>query len=180
MATKTSNFALLDNQADLTLLSAAFQAASPIVLAFMECDESLRAEALELLKQLKSGDLDEHERISTIALLAEILFPNADDKGIPGLDLEEAEEIAKGRFPESSETLSRMDQEEAHFAERLRHFMESKGITQVALAEKVGLGQPAISMMLNRKCRPQRKTIARFADALGVKIDELWPGIARN
>ncbi|MBX7105536.1 MAG: helix-turn-helix transcriptional regulator [Gemmataceae bacterium] len=174
MTATTTTLALLDNSAEQVLQYAAIQAASPIVLAFMECDEGLREEALLLLKQLQNGGLDESERIGTIALIAEILFPNADDKGIPGLDLEEAEAIARDRFPDSCDALSRMDEEEKHFAERLKFVMESKGITQVALAEKVGLGQPAISMMLNRTCRPQRKTILRFAEALDVKPEELW------
>jgi lambda repressor-like predicted transcriptional regulator len=173
---KNSNFAVADNPAELVLQGSAFQAAAPIVCALMECDEDLRNEAIGLLKHLASGQLDEHERVATITLLAEILYPRADDKGIPGLDLEEAEEIAKREFPESRETLSRMDEEETFFANRLREIMEKKGLTQAALAEIVGLGQPAISMMLTRGCRPQRKTIMRFAEALGVKPEELWIG----
>src|SRR5207253_3237373 len=62
----------------------AIQAASPIVLALAECDEELRAEALDLFKALASGKLDEEQRIATTALLAEILFPNADHNGLPG------------------------------------------------------------------------------------------------
>src|SRR5258708_1821055 len=57
-----------------TLQGAAFQAATPIILALMECDEALRAEAVELFKQLSGGDLDEEQRIATTGLLAEILF----------------------------------------------------------------------------------------------------------
>jgi transcriptional regulator with XRE-family HTH domain len=54
--------------------------------------------------------------------------------------------------------------------------MESNGLTQAELAAKVGVGQPAISMMLNRSCRPQKKTVRRIATALGVTVEELWPG----
>jgi predicted XRE-type DNA-binding protein len=155
----------------------AFQAASPIVLAFAECDEELREEARELFKALASGQLDEEQRIATTALLAEILFPNADQDGLPGLDLVEAEQIAPRANPEAKDVLGQMDAEEAEFAKRLRQLMEAKNMTQAELASVVGVGQPAISMMLNRSCRPQKKTVLRFAQALGVAPQELWPGI---
>jgi transcriptional regulator with XRE-family HTH domain len=70
-----------------------------------------------------------------------------------------------------------MNEEEADFAKRLRGLMEVKGLTQAQLATVVGIGQPAVSMMLNRACRPQKKTVLRFAEALGVAPEELWPGI---
>jgi plasmid maintenance system antidote protein VapI len=160
-----------------TLQASALQAASPIVLALNECDEELRQEALNLFKQLNSGNLDEHERYATTALLAEILFPNTDDKGVPGLDLVEAEEIAKKINPEARDVLAKMDREEADFAERLRAVMSEKGVTQTQLAEAIGVGQPAISMMLQRNCRPQKRTIIKLAEALRVSAEELWPNI---
>jgi predicted XRE-type DNA-binding protein len=156
---------------------AALQAASPIVLAFAECDEELRTEALELFKSLASGALDEEQRVATTALLAEILFPNADTDGLPGLDLVEVEKLAPLSNPEATGMLERMDRQEADFAQRLRRLMEEKGMTQAEVAEAVGIGQPAVSMMLNRACRPQKKTVQRFAQALGVEPQELWPGI---
>jgi lambda repressor-like predicted transcriptional regulator len=159
----------------VALQVSALQASAPIVLALAECDEELRAEAIELFKQLASGELDEEQRFATVALLAEILFPNADSKGAPGLDLVEAKAIASSLDPEAKEILGRMDEEESFFADRLRELMEAKGLTQAALATKVGIGQPAISMMLNRACRPQRKTVLRFAEALGVPPEQLWP-----
>jgi transcriptional regulator with XRE-family HTH domain len=52
-------------------------------------------------------------------------------------------------------------------------------MTQEQLAAAIGVGQPAISMMLNRNCRPQARTVKKLADALGVEIEELWLGAAR-
>src|SRR5439155_16093294 len=77
-----------------TLQLSALQAASPIVLALVECDDDLRAEAIELFKQLGGGELDPEQRFATTALLAEMLFANADHTGAPGLDLVEAEAMA--------------------------------------------------------------------------------------
>lgn len=157
-----------------TLQASALLASAPIVLALMECEDELRAEAIELFKQLASGELDEEQHFATTALLAEILFPNADSNGLPGLDLGEAETLAPSADSETKDILARMDEEESSFAQRLRALMEAKELTQADLAAKVGIGQPAISMMLNRACRPQRKTVLRFADALGVSVQELW------
>jgi len=140
----------------------------------MQCYPELR-EALELLSQVHAGGLDEEHLLATAALLADILFPNADGNGYPGLDLEEAETISAPVNPEANSVLERMDREEAVFAERLRALMEAKGVTQAELAARLGIGQPAISMMLNRECRPQRRTVCRFAEALGVSPEELWP-----
>jgi len=140
-------------------------------------DDELRAEAIDLFKQLESGELDAEQRTATITLLAEIPFPDADEKGLPGLDLADAEAIAPSQNLEAREVLSRMDEEEVNFAKRLRQLMEAKGLTQAQLADTVGIGQPAVSMILNRSCRPQRKTVLRFAEALGVSPDHLCPGI---
>lgn len=157
-------------------VSNALKSAAPLVAALKECDDELRAVALELFAQLASGELDQHEEASTLNLLAEILYPNADHNGFPGLDLVEAEAIAAECEPEAADILTKMDRQEATFAERLQAVMTERGVTQVELAEKVGVGQPAISMMLNRTCRPQKKTVQKIAAALGVKPVDLWPG----
>ena len=155
----------------------ALKLAAPLVAALQECDDELRAVALELFAQLASGELDNNEEASTLALLAEMLFPNADHNGAPGLDLVEAERIAAAdEGSDALNILAKMDREERTFAERLLALMTERGVTQVELAEKIGVGQPAISMMLNRTCRPQKKTVQKIATALGVKPADLWPG----
>lgn len=157
------------------LEQSALMASGPIVLALQECSVELRAEAIGLFEDLQSGELDAYQTRATLALLAEILFPNADAAGLPGLDLEEIEILAPSQNPDAAGVLEGMDQEEATFAENLQRLMAERQLTQNQLAEKVGLGQPAISMMLNRTCRPQKKTIRRFAEALGVGPTDLWP-----
>jgi transcriptional regulator with XRE-family HTH domain len=74
------------------------------------------------------------------------------------------------------QAVEEMDREEETFAARLRARMDERGFTQESLALKLGIGQPAISNMLNRQCRPQRRTVLRLAEALGVPAAELWPG----
>jgi lambda repressor-like predicted transcriptional regulator len=163
-------------QLELDLRLQAFRLASPIIRALEECDPELRAVALELFEQLGGGELDAEEANSTAALIADILFPTADHTRAPGLDLVEAEKLAATVDPDAGPVLAEMDRQEATFAERLRTLMSEKGLTQAELAAKVGIGQPAISMMLNRACRPQRKTVQKIATALGVEGAELWTG----
>jgi predicted XRE-type DNA-binding protein len=158
----------ITSSAAAVLQTSALQAATPIVLALSECDEELRAEAIELFKQIASGELSDGELYATAALLAEILFPNADHKGLPGLDMVEAEGIGRKISEEAASVLDEMDKEERVFADRLRTLMATKGVTQAQLAEKIGVGQPAISNMLQRECRPQKRTIAKIAEALAV------------
>lgn len=45
------------------------------------------------------------------------------------------------------------------------------------LADRAHCSQPAISQMLNRACRPQKKTILKLAEALNVEARDLWPDI---
>jgi lambda repressor-like predicted transcriptional regulator len=158
-----------------TLETSALTSAAPIVLALQECSPELREEAIMLFGNLASGQLDASEYLRTVTLLAEILFPNTDAHGLPGLELLEAERIAPSQNPEAQGVLDDMNAEEATFATRLQSYMTERGWTQVELAEKVGLGQPAISMMLQRNCRPQKKTILRFAEAFQVEPVQLWP-----
>ncbi len=149
--------------------------AATYVLALKECDLELRDIAYELFEQLTSGELDQGQTLATTALIAEILFPNSDTRGLPGLDLEDVERLAPLTNPEAGPVLAEMDRQEATFAGRLQSLLTAKGVTQAELAAKVGVGQPAISMMLNRVCRPQRKTVEKIAAALGVAPEELWP-----
>jgi len=109
--------------------------------------------------------------------LADVLFPNlSDHEGQLGLDLEECEAMGAQHSEETHDDLKEMDREESLFADRLRALMAERGLTQAQLAEKIGVGQPAISMMLQRACRPQRRTVQRLAEALAVHPEELWPG----
>ncbi len=149
--------------------------AATYVLALKECDPELRDAAYELFEQLNSGELDQYQTLATTGLIADILFPTADARGLPGFDSEEVERLEALTDPEVAAIAAEMEREEATFAERLQSLLTAQGVTQAELAAKVGVGQPAISMMLNRACRPQRKTVERIATALGVTPEELWP-----
>lgn len=71
------------------------------------------------------------------------------------------------------------DAEIAHkeeaFAANVRKLMKEKRVTQSDLARAIGVGQSAIAMMLSRECRPQKATVKKIAEALGVPSTKLWP-----
>src|ERR1700687_5147338 len=97
--------------------AAAMLVASPIIVALEECDQELRVGAVELFKHLAGGELDREARFATTALLAEILFPDAN--GHPGVDLLETEEMAAAADPTAKDVLAAMDNQEAVFAQRV-------------------------------------------------------------
>jgi lambda repressor-like predicted transcriptional regulator len=111
--------------------------------------------------------------------LADALFPHT-HHGKLGLDLEESEKMGAAHSEETRAVLEEMDQEEATFAARLAAFLKERSITQEELAARIGVGQPAISNLLNRQCRPQRRTVLRLAEALGVAPRELWPAFGSS
>jgi lambda repressor-like predicted transcriptional regulator len=154
----------------LTLLQAA-----KFLHAYLECSDEIQAGIREMLKVLDDPNTDEDDRDMTLITLADALFPNPHE-GKLGMDLEESERLGAGYSDEMRATLEEMDKEEDTFAAKLRAAMENRKMTQGQLAEKIGTGQPAISNMLNRQCRPQRRTVRRLAEALDVVPEELWPG----
>lgn len=117
--------------------------------------------------------VEEDVRSMALSTVYEALFPEPSPfDGMMGVDLVDLERFATG---EACAAVEEMDREEATFAERLRAAMEAKGLTQAQLAHAIGVGQPAISNLLNRQCRPQTRTVAKVAEALGMETDELWP-----
>lgn len=146
--------------------------------AYLECSDELQEGIRELVAVLHDPETSEDDRLMTLRTLADTMLPNP-HKGELGMDLEESEKMGAERYPETRDALAEMDAEEATFAERLAAAMQKSGLTQEQLAAKAGVGQPAISNMLRRTCRPQRRTVVRFAEVLGVAPTDLWPGLSK-
>lgn len=157
-----------------------------LLQAYIECSDKLQEHAKKMVRIIVSPDADEEDRFLAATTLFELLLPYSHEgDGLYGMDLEAAEQLVKKHrnstdpaakdCRETAEALEKMDAEEATFAVRLEGLMKSHGLTQTELAQRIGVGQPAIAMMLKRECRPQKRTIARLAEAFGVKPEELWP-----
>jgi len=142
--------------------------------AFAECSDVMQEGVKAMLRIVFSEDSTEDEKAMALHTVADILFSNP-YKGQLGMDLQESEDDAASEFPEMRDIVDLLNAEESAFADRLRELMEARGLTQCQLAAKIGVGQPAISNMLKRECRPQMRTVARLAEALGVQPSELWP-----
>jgi len=116
----------------------------------------------------KSSDDETHAALDT---LVEVLFP---EPASSGFDLEDSSD-----FCELDATLEASMQREEHtFASNLKAALSKQGLSQKDLAKKVGVGQSAISMMIARNCRPQRRTVRRIAEALDLEPGDLWPGFS--
>lgn len=148
---------------------AATEFAAQVLQAYMECNDEVQKVVRDMLNIMTSDTVDEDDREAARLTFYEALFPEGPHAD-PGLDFSEAFDGV-----EHSPAAEKHRAEEATFAERLANVMKVKGITQAALAERSGVRQPAISMMLARNCRPQRATVAKLAKALAVSSQDLWP-----
>jgi transcriptional regulator with XRE-family HTH domain len=130
-----------------------------------------------MLGVLKNPQATSNERQRALMTLADALSLNPDENGEYGLEIVRSEAGAAERHPALAREVEKMNSQEAAFAMRLEELMASRQISQSELAQRIGCSQPAISQMLRRKSRPQKKTILKLAEALNVAAQELWPEI---
>ncbi len=147
------------------------------ISVLQECGEQLRTDAERLMAIVDDPKSLPGARGRAWNTLLDQFHLLPDDEGRYGMDLARSEAGAAERFPTLAREVEQMDSQEALFSDRLRQIMKDKNITQQQLAERIECSQPAISQMLNRKCRPQRKTLDKIASALSVDVLELWPDL---
>ena len=145
--------------------------------ALAECNDAVQEVVVKMLGVVKNPHTTRTERQRALMTIADALFPITDESGDYGLDLAASEAEAAATSASLTREVEKMDSQEATFAHRLRSLLDAKQISQNELADRVGCSQPAISQMLNRNCRPQKKTILKLAEALNVKAQDLWPDI---
>jgi hypothetical protein len=141
-----------------------------VLPAFDQATAELQGVVREASRTINDPLATTEEREQANATIARILFSlkGAGTLGEP-LGKEERRDLERGRAAQQ-----RRDRQQVFFAERLEILLREKNLTQTALAEKVGVGQPAISMMLSRRCCPRRRTVEKIAEALDVAVSELW------
>lgn len=142
--------------------------------AYLECSDEIQAVVRDMVDIVNDPNCDQDEKQAAIHTIAEALFPSFHN-GTLGASVQEMDRICCEANPDGEQAAAALDAEEASFSDHLRARMEERGLTQAQLAERSGVGQPAISMMLKRQCRPQRRTIEKLASALGVQVVDLWP-----
>ncbi len=57
--------------------------------------------------------------------------------------------------------------------QKLKHFRQEKGLTQLELSEKMGVSRQTLSNWENSRTLPDGQSLVYLADAYGVSMDEL-------
>ena len=140
--------------------------------ALMECSDEVQEVVRDMVEIIRDPDATDDEKEMVSETLLEALFPTSHN-GSLGADLMDLED--EMREQAGGEIISQMNTEELAFGERVKNALIDKQMTQQDLADAIGVGQPAVSMMLNREARPQQRTVQKIADALGMHYDDLWP-----
>jgi transcriptional regulator with XRE-family HTH domain len=146
------------------------------VKAYLECSDDIQAVVRSMFAILDSHEATADDRHRALTTIADALYLNP-HRGNYGMDLVDSEAEAAKEHPLLAQQVRHMDQEESTFAERLRELLERKCVSQSELADRADCSQSAISHMLNRNCRPQKRTILKLAAALQVEPAALWPDL---
>lgn len=151
---------------DLTVEDGDLRIFARLLRAYLGRDAEDREDLATMAEIIVDPESDADDVRAALNTLRESLHSTSE-----AIDLESDDDLSEAE----REASRRMDAEEATFAERLGAVMAGKGFSQSRLARASGVGQPAISMMLARSCRPQRRTVERLSRALGVAPIDLWP-----
>jgi transcriptional regulator with XRE-family HTH domain len=151
---------------------------------YMECSDEVQSVVRSMFAVIEHEHTTDDDRHRALATIADALHLNPEEgHGSYGLDFPRShQEIATkhpdlSRRPIVAKRLVQMESQEAAFADRVKTILEQKNITQEQLAERMDCTQSAVSKMLSRKARPQRKTIFKMATALDVAPTDLWPDL---
>ena len=128
--------------------------------AYAECSDEIQAVIRDMMEVFNSADSTEEERNGALYTIVEAIFPDLATEVC-----NRCEQIRKS--PQKQEYNKNLQGQEEHFVDNVRRIMGEKNITQNQLAENIGIGQSAISNLLGRHCRPQKKTIEKIATAWG-------------
>ncbi len=145
--------------------------------ALAQCNDEVQNVVFQMVSIVEDPHATPSERKLALATIADARFLNPHDGGEYDQDSVSSGSGSEAEFAGTGRAVQQMDCQEAAFADRLRQLMTVRCVTQQELSNRVGCSQPAISQMLNRKSRPQKKTILRLAEALQVEPQELWPDL---
>lgn len=175
------------NDIPLEIFKALFSAdpkQQEMIRLYMECSDEVQQVVKSMFAILDDPDASAAEKKRANTTIADALFPKpTEGHGRYGIDLAQIEKETASKHPDETKRpqigsrLDQMDTQEASFAERLRGLLKKRNITQEELAKRINCTQSAISKMLTRNCRPQKKTIFSLAAALEVAPTALWPDL---
>ncbi|MFO0867480.1 MAG: helix-turn-helix transcriptional regulator [Pirellulales bacterium] len=140
--------------------------------AYEGCDDAIKEAVNDMVEIAQDQSATEEERERALYTIVEALFPSL---SVDFMAFCERVRKSDGAL----ENARAMADEEKTFAERVQEILTERQITQEQLAEMIGVGQPAICNMLNRNCRPQKRTIVKIAEALKVSPEYIWPNFKK-
>ncbi|WP_153559454.1 helix-turn-helix domain-containing protein [Roseimaritima sediminicola] len=151
---------------------------------YMECSDEVQAVVRSMFAVIEHEQTTDDDRHRAFATIADALYLNPQEgHGAYGLDFRKSQVETATQHPDPAwrpiiaARHEQMATQEATFADRVKAILQQKNITQEELAERIACTQSAISKMLSRKSRPQRKTILKMATALNVSPTDLWPDL---
>ena len=151
---------------------------------YMECGDEVQSVVRSMFAVIESEHTTDDDRHRAFATIADALHlkPEA-GHGSYGLDFRKSRADIETKHPDpawrpiTADRHAQVDSQEATFADRVMVILKQKNITQEELATRIDCTQSAVSKMLGRKSRPQRKTILKVATALNVEPTHLWPDL---
>jgi transcriptional regulator with XRE-family HTH domain len=151
---------------------------------YMECSDEVQSVVRSMFAVIESEHTTDEDRHRAFATIADAFHLRPEDgHGSYGLDFRKSQTDIETKHPHPAwqpiiaDRHAQMDFQEAAFADRVKAILQQKNITQEELAERIDCTQSAVSKMLARKSRPQRKTILKMATALNVEPTLLWPDL---
>jgi DNA-binding XRE family transcriptional regulator len=150
----------------------AFEGFAAALPRYLRCSTRIQGVVCDLVQVFNDPDTRKEERERVLTALAVTLCREPPSSSEP-----KDPPARQPRAPDEALWRRKLEEEENLFVANLKRLMEDRKLTQAELAERAGLSQPAISMMLARRYRPQRRTIRLLAQVLGVAENELSPEV---
>lgn len=147
------------------VVAAEVQQFASIFRAYIACSGEEQEIIREMALIVDSDEATSDEKSRAVGVMIEALFPS--------LAREEQTAIEAWAASESA-AQTQVQAEEQCFADNVRRYLKSMGLSQEDLAKRIGAGQSAIANILARKCRPQQRTVMKIAKALDVEPEALW------
>jgi transcriptional regulator with XRE-family HTH domain len=167
---------LADTRVIRSLLEMSRESRIQLLYALANCTDTVQQTLADLVATADDRHSTEEARARAQAAICQIIRVHG-QRGANCKNAVNMEARVIESTPEADQMLMQTGSQEAKFAQTLRELMKAKGITQAELANRSGCTQPAISQMLSRRCRPQKRTIFKLASALSVAATDLWPDL---
>lgn len=78
-------------------------------------------------------------------------------------------------FPELDSEAAELGRKKKAFSLNLKKRLAETGLSQLALAARLGISDSAVSQYVSGKHKPQSRTLHKLAEVLECSVGDLWP-----